>query len=95
MRIDLLEEPDAAQTPEAAAESPEAVHQRRQRYLVEMELRLEALRIERQALYAERHADRINDESLRALVADLDLSEVSLRNRVAAARRALGLPAGG
>jgi Na+/H+ antiporter len=93
-RIDLLDEPEAAQTPEAQAESPEAVRERRQRYLVEMELRLQTLRIERETLYAERHAQRINDESLRTLVAELDLSEVALRNRVAAARRSLGLPKG-
>ncbi len=94
-RIDLLEDPAVPQTPEAQAESPEAVRQRRQRYLVEMELRLEMLRLERETLYAERNAHRINDESLRTLVEELDLSEVSLRNRAAAARRALGLPASG
>ncbi|MFT4101560.1 MAG: Na+/H+ antiporter [Burkholderiaceae bacterium] len=93
-RIDMLDDPVAPQTPEAQAESPEAVRQRRQRYLVEMELRLDALRAEREALYAERHAHRINDESLRTLVAELDLSEVSLRKRVAVARSALGLPTG-
>ncbi|MCZ2293154.1 MAG: Na+/H+ antiporter [Burkholderiales bacterium] len=93
-RIDMLEAPDAAQTPEAQAESPEAVRERRRRYLVEMELRLQALRVEREALYAERHAQRINDEALRALVAELDLSEVALRKRLAVARRALGLPVG-
>lgn len=40
-------------------------------------------------------AHRINDETLRALVAELDLSEVPLRKRLAVARRALGLPEGG
>ncbi|MGD9598294.1 MAG: Na+/H+ antiporter [Steroidobacteraceae bacterium] len=93
-RMDILDAPDASQAPESQAESPEAVYQRRQRYLVEMELRLDSLRIEREALYAERHAHHINDETLRALVAELDLSEVSLRKRLAVARRALGLPVG-
>lgn len=94
MRIDMLDAPNASHTPEAQAESSEAVHRRRQRYRVELELRLEALRAERDALYAERHAHRINDETLRALVAELDLSEVPLRKRLAVARRAQDLPAG-
>lgn len=89
-RIDMLDTPDATQMTEAQAELRETVRQRRQRYLIEMELRLDALHIERHALYAERHAHRINDETLRALVAELDLSEVSLRRRLASARRALG-----
>ncbi len=88
-RIDLLEDPEPG-TPELQADSPAAVRQRRRRYLVELELRLRALHLEREALYAERHAHRINDESLRALVAELDLSEVSLRKRLDVARRALG-----
>ena len=91
-RMDMLDAPQTSQTPEAQAESPEAVRQRRQRYLVEMELRLDAMRTEREALYAERQGHRINDETLRALVAEIDLSEVSLRKRLAVARRALGLP---
>ena len=88
-RIDMLDEAADARTPETQADAPDAVRERRQRYLVEMELRLETLRIERDTLYAERHAQRINDEVLRTLVAELDLSEVSLRKRVAAARRTL------
>lgn len=90
-RIDLLEDPAAPASPGAKAETAEAVHQRRQRYLVELELRLQALQVERQTLYAERHAHHINDASLRALVAELDLSEVSLRKRLAVARRAAGV----
>ena len=90
-RIDLLDETAAARTPETLADAPDAVRERRQRYLVEMELRLQTLRIERDTLYAERHAQRINDEVLRTLVAELDLAEVSLRRRVAAARRTLGV----
>ena len=88
-RIDMLAGPATSSTAEARAEAPQAVRERRQRYLVEMEVRLQALRVEREALYAERQAHRINDESLRALVAELDLSEVSLRRRLAAAHAAL------
>ncbi|AMN46799.1 sodium:proton antiporter [Steroidobacter denitrificans] len=91
-RIDMLDAPKVAQTPEAQAESAAVAYQRRQRYLLEMELRLDSLRIERETLYAERQAHRINDDTLRALVAELDLSEVSLRKRLVVARRALGLP---
>lgn len=93
-RMDMLGTPDASQASDGQAESPEVVYQRRKRYLIEMELRLESLHVERDALYAERQAHRINDETLRSLVTELDLSEVSLRKRLAAARRALGLPAG-
>jgi Na+/H+ antiporter len=97
-RIDLLEDPAAPATPESQAESPEAVLQRRRRHVLEMEMRLQALHAERDALYAERQAHRINDASLRRLVGELDLSEASLRKRLRAARRAVGLdtePAGG
>ncbi len=87
-RIDLLEEPGLADSPEAQAETPESVHQRRQRYVVEMELRIRALRAERDALYAERQAHRINDHSLRSLVGELDLAEVSMRRRLDVARQA-------
>ncbi|GHC92225.1 Na+/H+ antiporter [Pseudorhodoferax aquiterrae] len=93
-RIDLLEDPAQPTTPEAQAESPDAVRQRRQRYLLEMELRLNALHVERNTLYAERQAHRINDESLRALVGELDLAEISLRKRLAVARQAAGLAGG-
>ena len=95
-RIDLLDEDAAAATtPEAQADSPESVLQRRRRYVVELELRLQCLKTERDTLYTERHAHRINDESLRSLVAELDLSEVSLRKRLAVARQAAGLLRGG
>lgn len=83
-----MEDPAQPTTPEAQAESPDAVRQRRQRYLLEMELRLNALHVERNTLYAERQAHRINDESLRALVGELDLAEISLRKRLAVARQA-------
>ncbi len=89
-RIDLLEDPAQPATPEAHSEAPDVVRQRRHRYVVELELRLKSLHIERDALYAERHAHRINDESLRSLVAELDLAEISLRKRLDVARRAAG-----
>jgi len=97
-RIDLLDDGTGAATPatpEAQADSPEAVRQRRLRYVMEMELRLKCTRIERDTLYAERHLHHINDESLRSLVAELDLAEVSLRKRLKVARQAAGLPASG
>ncbi|ABE34448.1 Na+/H+ antiporter [Paraburkholderia xenovorans LB400] len=90
-RIDLLEDPAPPATPEALAEAPDVVRQRRHRYVVELELRLKSLHVERNALYAERHEQRINDESLRSLVAELDLAEASLRKRLDVARRAAGL----
>jgi Na+/H+ antiporter len=90
-RIDLLEDPAAPTTPEAQAEAPDAVRQRRQRYVMELELRLRALHVERNTLYAERQAHRINDESLRSLVGELDLAEVSHRKRLAVARHSAGL----
>lgn len=92
-RIDLLEDPTQPATPGAQAEAPDLVRQRRQRYVVELELRLSSLHVERDALYAERHAHRINDESLRSLVGELDLSEVSLRKRLDVARHAAGMDA--
>ena len=91
-RIQLLDESGVANTPEAQSDSPEVVHERRLRYLREIELRLHCIQVERNTLYAERQAHRINDEMLRAMVSELDLSEVSLRKRLAVARRAVGLP---
>src|SRR5690606_1001064 len=85
-RIDMLDDSTDAATPEAQAEAPEVIRQRRERYVVELGLRQKALRAERNALYAERQAHRINDESLRSLVVELDLSEVALRKRLAVAR---------
>ncbi len=91
-RIDLLEDAEPP-TPEAQAETPGAVRQLHLRYLVELELRLQAQLVERDTLYAERHAHRINDASLRTIVNELDLSEVALRKRLVAARQAAGLEA--
>jgi len=89
-RIDLLagDESDAA-TPEAEAQSPQALRQRRQLYVVTLELNQKCLRTERAAIYAERHARRINDEALRRLVAEIDMAEVSLQRRLTVARRTL------
>jgi CPA1 family monovalent cation:H+ antiporter len=89
-RIDLLaDEGDASAEPETEAQSPAALRQRRQLYVMALELHLKCLRTERAAIYAERHARRINDEALRRLVAEVDLAEVSLQRRLAVARRAL------
>ena len=90
-RIDLLDESATAATPEAKADAPDAIQARRERYVLELETRLQCLKVERHTLYAERHAHRINDESLRSLVQDLDLSEVSLSRRLAVARHSAGL----
>ena len=91
-RIQMLDESGIASTPEAQSDAPEVVHERRLRYLREIELRLRCIQVERDALYAERQAHRINDEMLRSMVSELDMSEVSLRKRLTVARRAAGLP---
>ena len=85
-RIALLDEDSgpAAGAPSTETPSPDAG---RQRYIVAQELRLKCLRIEREAIYAERQMDHINDEALRHLVTELDLSEVSMRRRLAVALR--------
>lgn len=88
-RIGLLDDGSdaSATTAEARAETPEAQRQRRLRYLLELELRLKCLHVERDTLYAERHRHRINDESLRNLVTELDLSEISVNKRLKVARQ--------
>ena len=84
-RIELLEE-NLNKT--GTEETEEVVEERRQRYIREMELRLTCLKVERDTLYAERHAHRINDEVLRATVSELDLAEVSLTKRLNVSKRA-------
>ncbi len=84
-RIELLEE-NLNKT--GTEEAEEVVEERRQRYIREMELRLKCLKVERDTLYAERHAHRINDEVLRATVSELDLAEVSLTKRLNVSKRA-------
>ena len=91
-RIHLLDDSGVATSTEAQRDTPEMVHERRLRYLREMELRLHCIHVERDTLYAERQAHRINDETLRAMVSELDMSEVALRKRLVVARRAAGLP---
>ena len=84
-RIELLEE-NLNKT--GTEETEEVVEERRERYIREMELRLKCLKVERDTLYAERHAHRINDEVLRATVSELDLAEVSLTKRLNVSKRA-------
>ena len=91
-RIHLLDDTGVATSTEAQRDTFEMVQERRQRYVKEMELRLRCIQVERDTLYAERQMHRINDEMLRALVSELDMSEVSLRKRLAVARKAAGLP---
>ena len=88
-RIDLLDEertPESAEVQDLA--TPDAVQERRLRYVAELEMRLNCIKVERHTIYAERHNNRINDESLRSLVQELDLSEITLRKRLEVARRA-------
>ncbi len=88
-RIDLLDEdkiPDAGESTDIA--SPEAVQQRRLRHVAELELRLKCIKVERHSIYKERQHNRINDESMRSLVQELDLSEITLSKRLDVARRA-------
>ena len=94
-RIHLLDDTGVANSTEAQRDTPELVHERRQRYLREMELRLRCIQVERDALYTERQSHRINDETLRAMVSELDMSEVALRKRLVVARRAAGQPTDG
>ncbi|MDR2852849.1 MAG: Na+/H+ antiporter [Burkholderiaceae bacterium] len=89
-RIDLLDDGNnAAVTSEPETKSPAALRQRRQRHVVALELNLRCLHIERTTVYAERQANHINDEALRHLVAEIDLTEVALQRRLAVARRTL------
>lgn len=92
VRLELLDDDSAAaSTPETRAEEAEAVRARKQGFVHELELRLACLQAERHALYGERQSHRINDASLRELVGELDMAEVSLRKRLRAARQAAGL----
>jgi Na+/H+ antiporter len=89
-RITLLDDNSGIMSsPEAQREAPEMVRQRKERYVVELRLRLHCIAQERQSLYAARQAHHINDDTLRSLVQELDLSEISLRKRLEAARRAI------
>ena len=91
-RIQILDDGSGTvSTLEAQAEAPDAVAQRKHRYVVEIETRLRCIRAERDFYYGERQVHRINDESLRSLVSELDMQEISMRKRLAVARRAAGL----
>ncbi|MPM63703.1 hypothetical protein SDC9_110585 [bioreactor metagenome] len=93
-RLQLLDDATGVATSlESAREAPEVVQQRKQRYVLEIEMRLRCIRAERDAVYAERHKHLINDETLRTIVSELDLQEISMRKRQLAARRAAGLDA--
>ncbi|MDR0216056.1 MAG: Na+/H+ antiporter [Comamonas sp.] len=93
-RIQLLDDGSGAvQSIESLREAPEVVRQRKLRYVLEIETRIECIHAERDFYYAERQAHRINDESLRSLVSELDMQEIAMRKRLAVARRAAGLPA--
>ncbi len=83
-RIELLE---GSLNPDNMVETDDAMEDRRERYNREMELRLQCLKVERDTLYAERQAHRINDEVLRAAVSELDLAEVSLTKRLNVSQR--------
>ena len=87
-RIHLLDDNGIANSTESQRDTPEMVAERRQRYVREIELRMQCIKVERDTLYAERHAHRINDETLRSMVSELDLSEVAMRKRLVVARRA-------
>ena len=92
-RIQLLDDGSgAAQTIESLREAPEVVRQRKLRYVLEIETRIECIHAERDFYYAERQAHRINDESLRSLVSELDMQEIAMRKRLVVARKAAGLP---
>ena len=91
-RLQLLDDGSGiATTLETQRESPEVLLQRKMRYVLEIEMRLRCIHAERDAVYAERHKHRINDESLRNLVSELDMQEISMHKRLAVARRSVGL----
>lgn len=86
-RIDMIEDREM-RTEHADEDAAATVASRRQRYAMELELRLHCLRTERRALYEERRGEHINDESLRKLVRELDLTEISINNRLQTVRNA-------
>ena len=91
-RIQLLDDGSGtALSLEAQREAPEVVRQRKLRYVMEIETRIECIHAERNFYYAERQAHRINDESLRSLVSELDMQEIAMRKRLIVARRSAGL----
>ena len=79
---------------EAQSDTPESMAERRLRYVAELETRLHCIQAERNSYYADRQAHKINDESLRNLVSEIDMQEIGLRKRLVVARRAAGLSTG-
>ncbi|WP_049623662.1 Na+/H+ antiporter [Frateuria defendens] len=69
---------DYQQRVEAAGEEGELPEQARQDARIERDLRLTALRAERDELYRLRRERRIDDQVMRALMRELDLAEASL-----------------
>lgn len=84
-RIETLDDTD-----DSADGAAEAHAARRSANTMELELRLTGLRAERAEMFRQRRAHRINDDTLRALVREVDLLEISIRRRVAASRRLSG-----
>ena len=89
-RMEVLRD-SAASATLTTAEEAELVQHHKLQYVMELEMRLHCVRSERTALYRERHAHRINDESLRSLVAELDLNEITIRKRLHVAQQAAGM----
>ncbi|MCP1638207.1 Na+/H+ antiporter [Kerstersia gyiorum] len=91
-RIEMMEahqaegEEDAESNADGTTDS-RAVIERKQRYIIEQELRLRGLQAERRAIYAQRRKNLINDETMRGLVQEIDMAEISLKRRLAANRR--------
>jgi hypothetical protein len=69
---------DYQQRLEAAGEEGDIPQKARRESEIERSLRLVALKAERHELYELREKKRINDETLRALIREIDLSEASL-----------------
>ncbi|CAM4077741.1 Na+/H+ antiporter [Kerstersia similis] len=91
-RIEMMEahQPEGNEDPEEDAEGQSdsrAIIERKQRYIIEQEMRLRGLQAERRAIYAQRRKNLINDETMRGLVQEIDMAEISLKRRLAANRR--------
>ncbi|MGO3742047.1 Na+/H+ antiporter [Kerstersia sp.] len=91
-RIEMMEahQAEGADDPEKEVDGlsdSRAVIERKQRYLIEQEMRLRGLQAERRAIYALRRKNLINDETMRGLVQEIDMAEISLKRRLAANRR--------
>lgn len=78
---------DSAEDAAAVEAEANAVMERKKRYIIEQELRLRGLQAERRAIYAQRRKNLINDETLRGLVQEIDMAEISLKRRLTASQR--------